>query len=154
ALADREALGPGEAYVTPQGHLVSAQGLSLFAPDSELHGVLTRQRELDDLAGKIETATIAAADARAALDTVELELKEKQQTYHEESAALASQQRRCHDLELELVQLKQAAEAAERRRAQIDAETTDLARQQESEEQARQTVGAEIADLQSRLHDE
>ena len=25
----------GEAYVTPQGHLVSAQGIALFAPDSE-----------------------------------------------------------------------------------------------------------------------
>ena len=154
ALAQRDALGPGEAFVTPEGHLVTAQGVSLFAPDSELHGVLSRQRELDELAGAIAAATNASADARMALDTVEFELKEKQQAYHDESLALASQQRRCHDLELEMVQLKQAAEAAERRRAQIAEETADVARQHDAELEAQRTVGAEIADLQSRLHDE
>ncbi|HYT97065.1 MAG TPA: chromosome segregation protein SMC [Casimicrobiaceae bacterium] len=154
ALAQRDALGPGEAFVTPEGHLVTAQGVSLFAPDSELHGVLSRQRELDELAGAIAAATNASADARAALDTIEFELKEKQQAYHDESLALASQQRRCHDLELEMVQLKQAAEAAERRRAQIAEETADVARQHDAELEAQRTVGAEIADLQSRLHDE
>jgi chromosome segregation protein len=154
ALAQRDTLGPGEAFVTPEGHLVSAQGVSLFAPDSELHGVLSRQRELDELAGAIAAATSACADARAALDTVEFELKEKQQAYHDESLALASQQRRCHDLELELVQLKQAAEAAEKRRAQIAEETADVARQHDAELEAQRAVDGEIADLQSRLHDE
>ena len=154
ALAQRDALGPGEAFVTPEGHLVTAQGVSLFAPDSELHGVLSRQRELDELSGAIAAASGATADARAALDTVELELKEKQQSYHDESAALASQQRRCHDLELELVQLKQAAEAAEKRRAQIAEENADLAAQHGAEDEAMRQVAAEIADLQSRLHDE
>jgi len=133
---------------------VTAQGVSLFAPDSELHGVLTRQRELDELASAIVAAGAAAADARAALDTVELELKENQQAYHDESLALASQQRRCHDLELELVQLKQAAEAVERRRAQIAQESAELGMQQDAETQALERVAAEIADLQSRLHDE
>jgi chromosome segregation protein len=154
ALAQRDALGPGEAFVTPEGHLVSAQGVSLFAPDSELHGVLSRQRELHELDGAIATASVATAEARAALDTVELELKEKQQSYHDESLALASQQRRCHDLELELVQLKQAAEAAERRRAQITQESAEVGVQQDAEAEALEKVAAEIADLQSRLHDE
>ena len=154
ALSQRDALGPGEAFVTPEGHLVSAQGVSLFAPDSELHGVLSRQRELDELAGAIASATVASADARAALDTVELELKEKQQSYHDESLALASQQRRCHDLELELVQLKQAAEAAEKRRAQIAQESAELGAQHEAETAGLAQVTSEIADLQSRLHDE
>ncbi|TMH66921.1 MAG: chromosome segregation protein SMC [Betaproteobacteria bacterium] len=154
ALAQRDTLGPGEAFVTPEGHLVTAQGVSLFAPDSELHGVLSRQRELDELSGAIAAATSAAADARGALDTVEFELKENQQTYHDESLALASQQRRCHDLELELVQLKQAADAAEKRRVQIADESADVARQHDAEFEAQRTVDAEIADLQSRLHDE
>jgi len=154
ALAQRDALGPGEAFVTPEGHLVSAQGVSLFAPDSELHGVLSRQRELDELAGAIGSASTSTAEARAALDTIELELKEKQQAYHDESLALASQQRRCHDLELELVQLKQSAEAAEKRRTQIAQERAELEAQQNAEAEALQKVAAEIADLQSRLHDE
>ncbi|HEY2817478.1 MAG TPA: chromosome segregation protein SMC, partial [Casimicrobiaceae bacterium] len=60
----------------------------------------------------------------------------------------------CHDLELELVQLKQAAEAAERRRAQITQESAELGVQQDAEAEALEKVTGEIADLQSRLHDE
>jgi chromosome segregation protein len=154
ALAGREALGVGEAFVTPQGNLVTAQGVTFFAPDSELHGVLARQRELDELATLIVTAAAAAAAAREARDTVAEELKVKQQTWHAEGLAVGSQQRRVHDLELELVQLKQAAEAAERRRAQIGLETADLAAQEAVEHQQRDVIGAEISDLQSRLHEE
>ncbi len=153
ALADRAALGLGEAFVTPRGHVVTAQGVALFAPDSELHGVLARQRELGELAGAIATARLAAEAARAALDTVETTLKERQQTYHEESLALASQQRRAHDLELELMQLRQAAEAAERRRTQITQESAEVETLHAAERDARAGLDAAIADLQSRLHD-
>jgi hypothetical protein len=53
-----------------------------------------------------------------------------QRRYHDENLAFSSQQRRCHDLDLELLQLTQAAEAAEARRGQIAAELADLAEQQ------------------------
>ena len=46
ALRERAALAVGESFVTPQGHLVMAQSIGFFAPDSDLHGVLARQREL------------------------------------------------------------------------------------------------------------
>ena len=100
-------------FVTPQGHLVTAQAISFFAPDSDLHGVLARQRELGELEHRIGGAREAANAARTALSAVESELDEAQQRYHAESMAFSSQQRRCHDLELELLQLRQAAEAAE-----------------------------------------
>jgi chromosome segregation protein len=79
--------------------------------------------ELDVAIGAARTDTLAAASART---EVEAELNLRQQEYHGENMALSSQQRRCHDLELELLQLKQAAEAAERRRAQIAEELTTL----------------------------
>ena len=154
ALADRSALGGGEAFVTPEGHVVTAQGVTFFAPDSELHGVLARQRELDELAALIVTATAAATAARESRDAVDDELKVKQQTWHAESLAVGSQQRRVHDLELELVQLKQAAEAAARRRGQIAQETADLAAQEAEERKQRDAIVGQIADLQSRMHEE
>jgi chromosome segregation protein len=154
ALADRDALGAGEAFVTPAGHLVTAQGVTFFAPDSELHGVIARQRELDELATLIMTATTVAGAARHARDEVDEELKSKQQTWHAEGLAVGSQQRRVHDLELELVTLKQAAEAAERRRAQIAQESADVAQQEAGEVTQRDAISAQIADLQSRIHDE
>ena len=49
------------------GHLVTAQSVTFFAPDNELHGVLARQRELDELDGAIAGARDARRrSARAA----------------------------------------------------------------------------------------
>ena len=154
ALADRSSLAVGDTFVTPEGHRVSAQSVLFFAPDSELHGVLARQRELAELATLIDAARGVADASRGALDAVERDLKERQTTWHQESLALASQQRRCHDLELELVQLRQAAEAAERRRVQIAQETDDLGSQHAQGTDQHDAIATEIADLQSRLHDE
>ena len=154
ALAARHRLGPGESFVTPDGHSVGGHGIAFFAPDSELHGVLARQRELTELAASIDVARSAADAARSALDAVEQELKERQTTWHQESLALASQQRRCHDLELELVQLRQAAETAAQRRAQIAQEGDDLAAQHAQGSAEHAAIAAEIADRQSQLHDQ
>jgi len=154
ALADRGGLAAGEAFVTPAGHLVTAQGAAFFAPDNELHGVLARQRELEELEGAIASARTTAAAARQARDAVDAELTTTQQTYHAEGLAVSSQQRRVHDLELELVQLRQAAEAAAKRRAQIAQEVAEVETQVREGEERRDAIAAEIADLQSRLHDE
>ncbi len=154
ALAARADLDVGEAYVTPQGHVISAQAIGFFAPDNELHGVLARQRELVELDHAIAAAAAAATIARDALTAVAAELDATQQSYHAESLAFGSQQRRCHDLELELLQLQQTAEAAERRRAQITQELADLAAQETQEQEQARAIGAELADAQSLLHDE
>jgi chromosome segregation protein len=154
ALRDRAHLAVGEAFVTPAGHIVTAQSVGFFAPDSELHGVLARQRELTVLALALAQSGAAATASREALAALEAELDAAQRTWHAESLAFASQQRRCHDLELELTQLREAAAAAERRRAQITAELADLGTQEAAENAQVAAVAAELADLQSRLHDE
>ncbi len=154
ALGDREALAQGEAFVTPAGHLVTAQAVAFFAPDNELHGVLARQRELDELVGALAGAHERADLARAERDAVAEELAQTQQTYHAEGLAVGSQQRRVHDLELELQQLRQEAEAADKRRAQLGQEMGDLAARIAEGEAQREAIDAEIADGQSRLHDE
>ena len=46
-----ESIHRGESFVTPQGHLVTAQSIHFFAADSDLHGVLARQRERDRQVG-------------------------------------------------------------------------------------------------------
>ena len=154
ALHDRGTLAVGEAFVTPQGHLVTARAVSFFAPDSELHGVLARQRELAELAQAIGHARAAATAARDGLAALDAELLQSQDAYHADSLAFASQQRRCHDLELELLQLKQAAEAAARRRAQIGDELTGIAAEASSEQDRARVLAAELADAQSGLHEE
>jgi chromosome segregation protein len=154
ALRDRGALAVGESFVTPQGHLITAQSIHFFAADSDLHGVLARQRELIELEHSMGGVRADALAARAALAAVETELDATQRDYHRESMAFSSQQRRCHDLELELLQMKQAAEAAEKRRVQIVAELADLAAQVAAEQTQGEVLAIELADSQLRLHDE
>ncbi len=154
ALADRGSLKVGEAFVTPQGHVVTALAVSFFAPDSELHGVLARQRELAELAHAIAGARTAAEASRQALAAIDAELATSQDAYHAESMAFASQQRRCHDLELELLQMRQAAEVAEKRRAQIAEELAGIAADENAERERSRALGGELADAQSALHDE
>jgi chromosome segregation protein len=144
ALRERASLALGEAFVTPSGHVVSAQGISFFAPDSELHGVLARQRELALLERAIGEARRETAAAATERTTAETELKARQQEYHGENMALSSQQRRCHDLELELLQLKQAAETAAHRRAQIADELAALAREEVAERETLAAIDTEI----------
>ena len=151
ALRDRGSLSVGEAFVTPAGHVVTAQAVGFFAPDSELHGVLARQRELAELDHAIRAARAATAAAASAREAAENELKARQQEYHGESMALSSQQRRCHDLELELLQLKQVAEASERRRAQIAEELAALAVEERTEHDAMAAIDAEVAAQRTRL---
>ncbi len=154
ALRERGSLGVGEAFVTPQGHLVTAQAVNFFAPDSELHGVLARQRELAELAALIVAARSAAESARDALAAIDAEMARSQDAWHAESLAYASQQRRCHDLELELLQVKQAAETAAKRRAQIAEEMSAIGAEEAAEQERARTLATELADAQSALHEE
>ncbi|MEP7063360.1 MAG: chromosome segregation protein SMC [Betaproteobacteria bacterium] len=154
ALSARASLAAGEAFVTPQGHLVSAAGVALFAPDSEIHGVIARQRELDRLAAELPGAQQAAGAARVALDAAEASHDAHQQDYHAEGLAVASQQRRVHDLELELVDLRKEAEAKARRLSELARERDEVSALVAAELAAREGVLRGIADLQSGLHDE
>ncbi len=144
ALRDRAALGPGEGFVTLAGHIVSADAVSFFAPDSELHGVIARQRELAELAQAIVIARADTEVAATARTAAENDLKARQQEYHAESMAMSSQQRRCHDLELELMQLRQAAETAQRRRAQIADELAALVLDEASERESLAATDVEV----------
>ena len=153
ALRERGSLDVGEAFVTPQGHLVTAHAVNFFAPDTELHGVLARQRELAELATSIAGARAAADAARSTLAAIDAETARSQDAWHAESLAFASQQRRCHDLELELQQLKQAAEAAAKRRAQIAQEMAEIGAEEAAERERVRALAAELADAQSALHE-
>src|SRR5207245_318793 len=91
--------------------------------------------------------------AAAARDDVEAELNPQQQAYHGESLAMSSQQRRCHDLELELAQLRQAADVADKRRAAIAEELSALSAEEAAEREAREAIDADLGAGRGRLAD-
>jgi chromosome segregation protein len=154
ALADGADLPPGGSFVIPQGHIVTAQSVTVFAPDSELHGVIVRQRELAQLDEHIALADTQAQDARRALDQAEEALAAAQRNDQNQRTALASQQKRCHNLELELAQLRKEAEAFAGRKAQISHDCEELRTLEAQEAEQRDTIAAEIGEAQVRLHDD
>ncbi len=152
--ADRGTLAAGDAFVTPQGHVVTATGVVLFAPDSDVHGVIARARELAEVEAALPALQDGAGAARVTLESVEASLKSRQQEYHGQGQALTSQQRRVHDLELELVELRNAAAAKARRHAELVGERDTAVAALASEQASHDQVARAIADHQSRVHDE
>ncbi|MDR2173350.1 MAG: chromosome segregation protein SMC [Burkholderiales bacterium] len=154
ALADRADLLPGGSFVIPQGHIVTAQSVTVFAPDSELHGVIVRQRELAQLDEHIALADTHTQEARRALDQAEEALAEAKMNEQNQQMALASQQKRCHNLELELAQLRKEAEAFASRKAQLTHDCDEIKTQEAQEAEQRESIVVEISEAQMQLHDE
>lgn len=57
ALAGRATLPPGCALVVREGHVVDAQSVRFYAPDSEQAGLLGRQQEIENLQREIQKHT-------------------------------------------------------------------------------------------------
>ena len=150
ALAARDKLAEGELLVTAQGHLVTPHSVTYFAPDNELHGVLARQREIDALTESHAAQKGITARNDAAQAAAETALKRAEDEYRLLTAAISSQQRRAHDLELELMQLRQAADAAQRRLQQIGQELSEIGQSHAQEAASRGALEATKVELQER----
>ena len=83
---------PGAWLVTPQGHLVGAHSVLFHAPDSQVHGVLARQREIEQLQQE-------AQQRAEALEQGKQQAAQAEETYHAIEGRIAPlrslQQRYC-----------------------------------------------------------
>lgn len=133
ALAERVQLAPGEMLVTAEGHSITACGVSYFAPDSAVHGILQRQREIVqireecDLTGKsVSSRQEALAEVEQRYQYITAEVVQMRQTIEE----IRVQQ---HDRQIEIVQLMQQAERVAQQQTRLEAGLADLALQIEEE---------------------
>jgi len=145
--ARRASLPPGRLWVSQAGHLVSRNSFVLYAPEARTHGVIERQREIeqldrackrfDDEAG-MAVATVAAAESglaahRGHLADVQRETQELQQSLH------ASQ--------VEGVRQGEAVERYQARVAQIEADLAEVAGAEAGEQARRGQAEAEVGRL-------
>ena len=127
ALSLRDKLPAGAWLVTPQGHLIGAHSVLFHAPDSQVHGVLARQREIEQL----------QLQAQQMLEKHELAKQHAQQQeeryYTIENriaplrAAVNSLQQQQHGAQMQILKLTQAKERNHERAAQISHEQEELA---------------------------
>ncbi|WP_300285588.1 chromosome segregation protein SMC [Nitrosomonas sp.] len=145
ALAERVQLAPGEMLVTAEGHSITACGVSYFAPDSAVHGILQRQREIVqireecDLTGKsVSSRQEALAEVEQRYQYITAEVVQMRQTIEE----IRVQQ---HDRQIEIVQLMQQAERVAQQQTRLEAGLADLALQIEEESLQRHQAETALA---------
>ncbi len=144
-LALRMQLAPGSLLVSRDGYLFTRHSLTFHAPDSELHGVLSRQREIEALAGEVSSRKGALETLRAAVDGQAANIaaeKAAVNTLRAETAALQQQQ---HALQVESARLTEQTQRLTQRGEQIAAELAEIAGQVQAETAHREEAAANLS---------
>jgi chromosome segregation protein len=135
-LAQRILLSAGTLLVTRDGHVFTRYSVSFHAPDTELHGVLTRQREIEELTVSIEGARTDSSGLRDAARAVEGDIERRRAGLDALRERIDAEQQRQHALQLEALRMRSEDERVTLRMQQIGAELAE--------------VEAQMADAQAR----
>src|SRR5690625_1457683 len=115
-------LPAGGRLVHPLGHVLSAQGVALYAPQDEQAGALGRQQELQRLEQAVRAEALHAEQSASRLERAtaqQLEAQQQLQTLRDRVHELSNHQ---HQLELKKARVEQQKQQYTERRAYLDAE--------------------------------
>ncbi len=126
-LNQRGNLAAGAWLVTPQGHLIGAHSVLFHAPDSQVHGILARQREIEQLlqeaqlrAEAVERGKQQASQAEETHNAVEVRIAPLR-------SSINDTQQRQHSIQVQILKLTQANERTQERNTQIALELQEMA---------------------------
>lgn len=149
ALAQRSQLRQGEVLITREGHMVSAEAVSFYAPDNEQAGLLARAQEIENLQTEQRAQALLSDDARSALVRAEAAHTQAQLRAEELRQEAASTQSRAHQVEVQWLQLSQQNQAAQERAVQLDEELGEIDAQVDNLLERRATGEARFEELTS-----
>ena len=145
-------LKPGELLVTAQGHTFGVASASFHASDSEMHGILSRQREIESL---FEERTEADRQLREARDTsisdARAELDDVKARVVRTRAEVAELQDTQHQLKVDHVRLSQLAERVTSRGTQIIHELEEIGQEVEREREQMQRAATELENASGQI---
>jgi chromosome segregation protein len=152
-LSERGNLAASEILVTPEGHIFTRHSLTFFSPDSQLHGVLARKQELNQISADIKnieknlnqekTQLLAAEQACAeAIETIKIYRQECEQLQHQH-----------HNSQLQMIKYTQLAERTDQRRKQIDKELIDIVHQLNTERLHQQNAQKKITSYAAEIEE-
>jgi chromosome segregation protein len=136
----------GAVLVTSNGHLYSQHGVTFHGPQSELHGVLQRQREIESLKADLPNKIEARHVIESAQKEIELQLADTQDSLRKLRQEQQETKNREHILQMEGLKLTQAISQAEGRRGAILEETALIDAEIEAER-------GEMAEAQAALEE-
>jgi len=149
--AQRAQLPAGGWFVTPQGHLVGAHSLLFHAPDSQLHGVLARQREIEKLEQEL-------AEHSRNVEYSKQQVEQAEQNYQAIEAQIAplrtagnELQQRLHGMQMNILKLNQVQERNVERAAQIEHEMLEVAELFTAEQHQQHGVDEQMVVLREQI---
>jgi len=150
-LARRRQLPAGAMLVTREGHIFTRHTVSFHAPDSELHGVLTRQREIEQLGGAIGKARPELAALRAAAAAVEQDIGSGRARLDELRDMIDDRQQRHHSLQLEALRLDGLDQQVTQRTEQLVTELAEIEAQAATAAASRQAAERRVDELRAEV---
>lgn len=138
-------------YVSRAGHMLTPSGITLYVPDAKTHGVVARQREIDELAELIERLSASEHAAREIQQLAEQRVAELQAQLTAARRAVQEAQQTMHAAEVDALKLTQAQARFEERSTQIDRDLVELSRQQAAEQLRMERAELEAKQQQAQL---
>ncbi|WP_374488672.1 chromosome segregation protein SMC [Zoogloea sp.] len=132
-LARRAELGAQTWLVSRQGQMLGRDVLIHYAPDARTHGVLERQREIDQLGAQVEAAQERAAQAHAQVEEAEAQSTALQEDLNHQRREAQQLQSRIHADQVEVLKLTQARTRYEERCGQIERDLAEIGHSEEAE---------------------
>lgn len=142
-------LRPGELLVNRLGDVASRHSLYLHAPQSALHGVLERQRELTALQGELPQVRQHQRAMQSALQQAEQQLQHLRHAISDCQHRLRQQTAAAHAARMELQRLQQQQLHALERQRQLGEEAATLGQQKTALESEIAGCAQKISDWQA-----
>jgi len=140
-------LPAGAMLVSAQGHVFTFTSVSFHAADSEVHGILSRQREIEALLVERRIADEELIRKRATATSRKSGFEERRTEAERLRRVVAELQERHHQLKLDHVRLSQLAERLKSRGEQIVRELEEINGDMEREAEQHGEAGRQIEAL-------
>ena len=133
-LAAIRELPAGTLLVTKQGHVYSHGGVLFYGPQSELHGVLQRQREIDDLKSRLPAIETQVSDLKHQIAETNATLDAERGEIRQLRSGMTSLRDRAHSMQINYVKMSERAQQVAGRSAQIREELAVIKADEEKEQ--------------------
>ncbi|MEQ1772187.1 MAG: chromosome segregation protein SMC [Burkholderiales bacterium] len=126
-MARRADLAPGGVLVSVNGYVFTRHSVTFHAPDSELHGVLSRQREIEKLESDLQYERAALDRFKSAVTAADQAIERCRDEAMDLRAGVNTLQQQFHDAQMESLRLSEQSQRATQRGEQIAAEIAEIA---------------------------
>ncbi len=140
-------LAPGTLLVTAQGHMFTASSMSFHAADSEVHGILSRQREIEALFAERNGVDESVASLRDKVVSRKSGYDDRRAEAERLRRVVGELQENHHQMKIDHVRLSQQAERLKARGEQIVAELAEIDAELDRESAQQGQANREIAAL-------